>query len=101
MEQYYIQKIVNGAIKYVPVNEKDITIKGRTIDEIIDILNALDIERIYDIKVTMSSLKEIINIYEKEQNEMMMEALKNMEYEKDTNSVSIKIPAFKGGNIPE
>ena len=71
IEEYYVKRTSkNGRVTYRPINIMEIAICGRTIEEIIDILNALDIERIYDIKMTMSNLKRYIEIYQKEQKEI-------------------------------
>ena len=68
----------NSCYKFTLVKEEDITIKGYTIQEIINILNALDVERIYDIKMTMSNLAVLYETLIKEQDKYREEAIKNM-----------------------
>lgn len=77
------------------------TICGYPIEEAIQILSAVTIERAYDIKVTMSNLKKIVELYQKEQTEMFhytyeMLAL-NFGYEtrKDTKKFDFDTPNGK------
>jgi len=55
------------AIEYVQ-NEyiQNQTICGRSFDEIVNILTALDIEKQYKIEVTMENLKSLVGIYQAE-----------------------------------
>ena len=50
------------AIEYI----QNPTICGRNIDEIVNILMALDIEKQYKIEVTMENLKSLMGIYQSE-----------------------------------
>lgn len=50
------------AIEYI----ENPTICGRSYDEIVNILTALDIEKQYKIEVTMENLKSLVGIYQSE-----------------------------------
>ena len=65
--------------------EKDIdkffnnmTIKGKTIEEIITILDGLEIEKILEIQMTMENLSYLFKKVIDEQNKMQQMAIKNM-----------------------
>ena len=74
IEEYYVKRTSkNGRVTYKPVDITKMAICGKTIEEIIDILNALNVERIYNIEMTMNNLKQYIKIYQKEQKEMLKE----------------------------
>ena len=49
---------INGNISFVPFDYNNITICGKGLSEIIDILNCLDLERQYDMKMTMENLQK-------------------------------------------
>lgn len=65
--------------------EKDIdnffnnmTIKGKTIEEIITILDGLEIEKMLEIQMTMENLSYLFKKVIDEQNKMQQMAIKNM-----------------------
>ena len=66
----------DSCYKFTRVKEEDIKIMGYTIKEIIDIIVALDIERITQIKVTMANLHLI---YNELNNRIQERLLKNLE----------------------
>lgn len=51
---------------------------GRTIEEVITILNALDIERETEIKMTMKNLRILFEKAKEEETRLMEEQIKNM-----------------------
>ena len=74
---YYRMKTnENDEIVFEKVKIEDITICGKTINEIITILNGLDIERITGIKMAMENLDILINEYKKEQEKIIIDALR-------------------------
>ncbi len=74
-QNIYIEQLQNK-IKELE-NKLDIqTICGYPIEEAIQILSALTIERVYDIKFTMDNLNKFVNLYQKEQTEMLKDILK-------------------------
>ena len=83
--EYKTQKeqfdIIHDYIKELENKVEVQTICGYSIEEAIQILSAVTIERTYDIKVTMSKLKEIVELYQKEQTEMVKETLSKIDVE--------------------
>jgi len=65
-------------IYFEKVKAEDIRIYGKTIDEIITILNGLDVERITGIKMTMENLSYLYKELQKREYEMQRENLKRM-----------------------
>lgn len=65
---YYRMKTnEDDEIVFEKVKEEDITICGKTINEIVTILNGLDIERITGIKMTMENISDLFDKYREEQ----------------------------------
>lgn len=60
---YRMKTNEDDEIVFEKVKEEDITICGKTINEIVTILNGLDIERITGIKMAMENLGDLINKY--------------------------------------
>ena len=77
---YYKMKIDSDTdtIYFEKVKVEDIRIYGKTIDEIITILNGLDVERITGIKMTMENLCYLYKELQKREYEMQRENLKKM-----------------------
>ena len=77
---YYKMKIDSDTdtIYFEKVKAEDIRIYGKTIDEIITILNGLDVERITGIKMTMENLSYLYKELQKREYEMQRENLKRM-----------------------
>ena len=61
----------------------NIKICGKSLDEVIDILNGLEIERMLDIKMTMENLSYLFKKVVDEQNKMQQMAIKKMMFESD------------------
>ena len=61
----------------------NIKICGKSLDEVIDILNGLEIERMLDIKITMENLSYLFKKVVDEQNKMQQMAIKKMMFESD------------------
>lgn len=57
---------MNGNITFKPFRYWDITICGKKYEEIVDILNSLDLERQYDMKLTMENLQKWQELLQKE-----------------------------------
>ena len=79
-QNIYIEQLQN---KIKELEDKlDIqTICGYPVEDVIKILSAIDIEREYDIKFTMDNLQKFIELYQKEQTEMLKEAFSKINYE--------------------
>lgn len=79
MKELY-EKITNedGSITYKPYDIQETTIKGYKIDEIIEILNGLEIERITEIKMVMENLSYIFKKVTDEQNKRFQMRMKEM-----------------------
>ena len=76
---YYRMKTnENDEVTFQRVKEEDITICGRTIEEVITILSALDIERETEIKMTMKNLRILFEKAKEEETRLMEEQIKNM-----------------------
>ena len=96
LEQYYIKRQnCEGTISFEPVDMSKITICGKTIEEIIDILNGLDAERITDIQMAVKNLKLYIDYFNKERQKMITNSFKNMKYLHEINNWGITQPLFK------
>lgn len=81
-KEYYLEnKQLQNKIKELEDRLEIQTICGYPIEEAIQILGALTIERARDIKVTMSNLKKIVELYQKEQTEMLKETLSKIDVE--------------------
>ena len=76
-------KLKNILCKEINEEFSNITICGKTIDEIINILNGLDIERMLDIKMTMENLSYLFKKVIDEQNKMQQMAIKEMMFRSD------------------
>ena len=72
----YTKEIVNGEEVFKPVFWRDLKIRNYSIDEILSILSQLDVERIYDMKLTMSNLELWRKILEEEMNKSIQMAFK-------------------------
>ena len=80
MYDFYVKKEDSkGNITFEKINIEEITIRGKTIEEINVILSALSMERITGIEVTMSNFEKYINLFEKEQEEMTKKMIDNFE----------------------
>lgn len=78
-KEYYLKnKQLQNKIKELEDRLEVQTICGYPIEEAIQILSALTIERTYDIKFTMDNLNKFVNLYQKEQTEMLKETLSKM-----------------------
>jgi len=71
-----ILEIINSQAKEIEKLKNPI-ICGRTINEVINIINAFDIEREYDIKVTMENIYAIMDKLQEEINKNMKIALED------------------------
>ena len=78
LEYYRKNTDENGNIVFSRVKEEDITICGKTIEQIITILKALDIERITNIEMTMENLNKYIELYIDEQRRLQAEVIQKM-----------------------
>ena len=61
----------------------NIKICGKSLDEVIDILNGLEIERMTDIKMTMENLSYLFKKVIDEQNKVQQMAIKEMRFWSD------------------
>ena len=78
-KEYYLKnKQLQNKIKELENRLEVQTICGYPIEEAIQILSALTIERTYDIKFTMDNLNKFVNLYQKEQTEMLKDTLKKI-----------------------
>lgn len=81
-ELYQKKENADGSITYIPydVNEKinTMTICGKSIKEIVDIISGLEIERMTDIEMTMKNLSYLFNKVMEEQNNHMRFFINNM-----------------------
>ena len=74
---YYRQKVdEDGNIVFEKVKEEDIKICGKRLEEVIKILNGLDIEKRYQIEMTMENLIRYKEIIDDEINKQLEESLK-------------------------
>ena len=73
--------IIHDYIKELENKVEVQTICGYSIEEAIQILSAVTIEKARDIKVTMSNLKKIVELYQKEQTERLKDTLKKIDVE--------------------
>lgn len=81
-KEYYLKnKQLQNKIKELEDRLEVQTICGYSIEEAIQILSAVTFERARDIKVTMSNLKKIVELYQKEQTEMLKETLSKIDVE--------------------
>lgn len=93
-QNIYIEQLQNK-IKELE-NKLDIqTICGYPVEDVIKILSAIDIERKYDIRFTMDNLQKFIELYQKEQTEMLKEAFSKINYEWPPGGKEIKIQPFR------
>ena len=65
-------------IKFKKVNPEDIKICGKTIDEVITILNGLELEKQTQIKMTMGNLGLYIELFNKEQQDIQRKTLERI-----------------------
>lgn len=76
-ENIYKKVEENKEIKFIPYDMYNETIIcGRSIEEIITILTALDLEKETGIKVTMENLSRIIKLYQEEQKDSANKAIR-------------------------
>lgn len=81
-KEYYLKnRQLQNKIKELEDTLEVQTICGYPIEEAIQILSALTIERVYDIKFTMDNLNKFVNLYQKEQTEMLKETLSKIDVE--------------------
>lgn len=71
-------KLKNILCKEIDEEFSNITICGKSIEEITTILNGLDIEKMLDIKMTMENLSYLFKKVVDEQNKMQQMAIKEM-----------------------
>lgn len=91
-KEYYLKnKQLQNKIKELEDRLEVQTICGYPIEEAIQILSAVTIEKARDIKVTMSNLKKIVELYQKEQTEMLKDTLKKIDVEWPTGGKEITI----------
>lgn len=75
------QKVQQAIRDHYARQEAEIRICGKSVDEIVVILNALELERIEDLKMTMSNLDEWIKRVRADQHKATQRALdKTMQY---------------------
>jgi len=68
----------DDCIKFTRVKEEDITICGKSIKEIVTILNGLELERQLDIKMTMENLSYLFKKVMEEQDKKLQENFDRM-----------------------
>lgn len=91
-KEYYLKnKQLQNKIKELEDRLEVQTICGYPIEEAIQILSALTIERTYDIKFTMDNLNKFVNLYQKEQTEMLKDILKKIDVEWSSRGKEITI----------
>lgn len=73
-EYYRMKANENDEVIFQRVKKEDITICGKSIDEVIYILNGLEIERQTDIKMTMENLSYLIKKICEEDNRKLRES---------------------------
>lgn len=98
LEYYRKKEDENGNIIFELVKDRDITILGKPLIEVIEILNALDIEKITNIKMTMENLKSYQELLEKDYYDSIKNIMSKIKLEEDKNAQNIKIN-FKGAKI--
>lgn len=98
LEYYRKKEDENGNIIFELVKGRDITILGKPLIEVIEILNALDIEKITNIKMTMENLKSYQELLEKDYYDSTKNIMSKIKLEEDKNAQNIKIN-FKGAKI--
>ncbi len=78
--EYYRMKndTDTDTIYFERVKEEDIRICGKTLKEVIMILNGLEAERITGIKLCMENINNYMDIILKEQQEQIKKALTNL-----------------------
>lgn len=78
--EYYRMKndTDTNTIYFERVKEEDIRICGKTLKEIITILNGLEAERITGIKLCMENINNYMDIILKEQQEQIKKSLSNL-----------------------
>ena len=78
--EYYRMKndTDTNTIYFERVKEEDIRICGKTLKEIIMILNGLEAERITGIKLCMENINKYMDIILKEQQEQIKKSLTNL-----------------------
>lgn len=57
-EELYVKEVKDNGYTFRRVYDDELTINGRTIAEVRDILNALDLEKIEQLELCMENLKE-------------------------------------------
>lgn len=77
------------------------TICGYTVEDVIKILSAIDIEREYDIKFTMDNLQKFIKLYQKEQTKMLKDTLSKINCEWPPGGKEIKIQPFNNSGVKD
>lgn len=74
---YERKETEEGYDYYVPYDIEKTTICGKTYREIITILNALELERITEIKMCMENLSKYKELIDKEMDEMLRKCFEN------------------------
>ena len=71
------EKIVNenGEEVYKPYDITKAKICGKSLEEVMNILNGLDLEKQYDLEMTMKNFHEWVEQYHKEYNERINQVL--------------------------
>jgi hypothetical protein len=81
-EELYVKEFKDNGYTFRRVYDDELTINGRTIEEVRDILNALDLEKIEQLELCMNNLKEYHKRMELEHRtaiqQMIDNSLKNM-----------------------
>ena len=78
LNYYRIKNNEDDEIVFQRVKEEDITICGKTIEEVIRILKGLDFERVTQIEMTMKNLEKYYEFIRKEQEELIEESFNRL-----------------------
>lgn len=68
----------NGIETFKPYDINKATICGRTLEEVIQILQALDLEKEYQMKLTLENLQKWYELWKEEQYKQMNEIINKM-----------------------
>lgn len=74
-EELYVKEFKDNGYTFRRVYDDELTINGRTIEEVRDILNALDLEKIEQLELCMENLKEYYKRMELEHRVAVQEML--------------------------
>lgn len=72
----------NGIETFKPYDIAKMKICGKTLEQVIDILNGLDLEKLYDLEMTMKNFGEWVELY-RESNENIKQILNEMFFGKE------------------